>query len=236
MSYTAVIGGVGPGLGESIARKFAKENCRVALLAHSAGYLKTLSESLEESGAEVLGVPTDLTDPGQVESAFHQIHENFGTVDILVNHASFASWKGLLDLSKEEFEQSWRVGAFGGFLCSQYAVKDMLENDGGTVIFTGATSAVRGAAGSLAFASAKFAVRGMAQSMAREFGPKGIHIAHVIIDGQIDTPRVRKMMPDRADKTFLNPDAIAESYWNLVKQDPSAWTLELDLRPHVEKF
>lgn len=236
MLHTAVIGGVGPGLGESIARKFAKENCRVVLLARSADYLNNLSESLVESGAEVLAIPTDLTDSRQVETAFRQIHQNFGAVDIMVNHASYASWKGLLDLSRDEFEQSWRVGAYGGFLCSQYAVKDMLKNHGGTVIFTGATSAIRGAAGSLAFASAKFAARGMAQSMAREFGPMGVHVAHVIVDGQIDTPRVRKMMPDRADKTFLNPDAIAESYWHLVNQDPSAWTLELDLRPHVEKF
>jgi len=236
MDQTVVIGGVGPGLGESLVRKFAKEGCRVAMIARSEDYLSELETSIENSGGTALAVPADLTDSGEIKSAFRRIHETFDAVDILVNHASYASWKGLLDLSKDEFEQSWRVGAYGGFLCSQFAVKDMLENDGGTVIFTGATSAIRGAAGSLAFASAKFAVRGMAQSMAREFGPKGIHVAHVIIDGQIDTLRVRKMMPDRADETFLNPDAIAESYWHLVNQDPSAWTLELDLRPHVEKF
>ncbi len=236
MSQTAVISGVGPGLGESIARKFAREGCRVAMIARSEDYLLELETSIKKSGGIALAVPADLTQSDQIEKAFQTIHEAFGKVDILVNHASYASWKGLLDLSKDEFERSWRVGAYGGFLCSKFAVKDMLENNSGTILFTGATSAIRGAAGSLAFASAKFAVRGMAQSMAREFGPRGIHVAHVIIDGQIDTPRVRKMIPNRDRETFLNPDAIAKTYWNLINQDRSAWTLELDLRPHVEKF
>jgi NAD(P)-dependent dehydrogenase (short-subunit alcohol dehydrogenase family) len=131
----------------------------------------------------------------------------------------------------------WRVAAYGGFLCSQAVVPDMLDNDdGGTVIFTGATSALRGPANGLAFGSAKFAVRGMAESMARDLGPEGIHVAHVIIDGQILTPSAREQQPDRDAETFLDPDAVAESYWHLVEQERSSWTLELDLRPHVEKF
>lgn len=236
MAHTAVVAGVGPGTGESIVRKFAAEGCKVAMLARSANYLKDLEDSLVSEGREVLAIPTDLTREQDVKNAFKTVQKQLDPVDILVNHASYAGWKGLLDLTSEEYERVWRVGAFGGFLCSQLAVKDMLDRGGGTVIFTGATSGIRGAAGSLAFASAKFAVRGMAQSMAREFGPKGIHVAFVVIDGQIDTERVRKMMPDRSDETFLDPDAIAENYWHLVNQDRSTWTLEMDLRPHVEKF
>jgi NAD(P)-dependent dehydrogenase (short-subunit alcohol dehydrogenase family) len=112
----------------------------------------------------------------------------------------------------------------------------MLADDGGTIIFTGATTSVRGNGGAIGFSAAKFAVRGMAESMARELGPDGIHVAHVVIDGQILTPGAKAQHQDRPDESFLDPDEIAENYWHLVEQDRSAWTLELDLRPHVEEF
>jgi NAD(P)-dependent dehydrogenase (short-subunit alcohol dehydrogenase family) len=235
MPQTAVIAGVGPGLGESLARKFAAEGCSVGLFARSEDYLDDLAADIDGPG-EALAVPTDISDPDQVGSGFERVHEAFGPVDILVNHASGGAWKGLHEISPDEFEQAWRVAAYGGLLCSQAAVEDMGENDDGTIIFTGATSGVRGRGGSLGFSAAKFAVRGMAESLARELGPEGIHVAHVVIDGQIDTPRVREMYPEREDETFLDPDAIAESYWHLVEQDRSSWTLELDVRPHVEDF
>jgi NAD(P)-dependent dehydrogenase (short-subunit alcohol dehydrogenase family) len=155
---------------------------------------------------------------------------------VLVNHASGATWDGLREISPEAFERAWRVSAYGGLLCSQEAVADMLDTGGGTVIFTGATSAVRGRGGALGFSAAKFAVRGMAESMARELGPEGIHVAHVVIDGQIATQQALDAAPDRDEEEFLDPDAIADSYWHLVEQDRSSWTLELDVRPHVEEF
>jgi NAD(P)-dependent dehydrogenase (short-subunit alcohol dehydrogenase family) len=233
MSQTAVIAGVGPGLGESLARKFVEEGCQVGLFARSADYLEELAGDL---GGDTMAVPTDITDPEQVETGFQEVRDAFGPVDILVNHASGGAWKGLQSISAAEFEQSFRVSAGGALLCSQAAVEDMLTEDGGTIIFTGATSAVRGRDGAIGFSAAKFAVRGMAESMARELGPEGIHVAHVVIDGQIATPQVRAADDDRNEEAFLDPDAIAESYWHLVTQDRSSWTLELDVRPHVEEF
>ncbi|MFB1065778.1 SDR family NAD(P)-dependent oxidoreductase [Natrinema sp. H-ect4] len=233
MTQTAVIAGVGPGLGASIARKFVDEGCQVGLFARSADYLEELADDL---GDDALGVPTDVTDPDAVEAGFREVRDAFGSVDILVNHASGGSWTGLQEISPDQFERAWRTSAYGSLLCSQEAVDDMLAADGGTIIFTGATSAVRGRGGALGFSAAKFAVRGMAESMARELGPAGIHVAHVVIDGQIETPEVRELQPDRDEDEYLDPDAIADSYWHLVTQDRSAWTLELDVRPHVEEF
>ncbi|SEO54738.1 NADP-dependent 3-hydroxy acid dehydrogenase YdfG [Halogranum amylolyticum] len=229
MPRTAVVAGVGPGLGAAIARKLVSEGCRVALFARSESYLEQLAAELGENG---LAVPTDLTDPDQVADAFETVRETFGSVDVLVNHASGSAWKGLQNLSVEEFQESWAVAARGGFCCSKEAVTDMLDEGGGTIIFTGATSSVRGRDGALGFSSAKFAVRGMAESMARELGPEGVHVAHVVLDGGILPPDRDVENPEE----YLDPDAIAESYWQLIEQDESAWTLELDLRPHVEAF
>jgi NAD(P)-dependent dehydrogenase (short-subunit alcohol dehydrogenase family) len=231
MTQTAVIAGVGPGLGESLARKFIDEGCQVGLFARSTGYLDELADEL---GEQALAVPTDITDERRVEEAFERVREAFGPVDILINHASGAAWKGAREISPGEFEQAWRVSAQGALLCSQQAIADM--DDGGTILFTGATSAVRGRDGAVGFSAAKFAVRGMAESMARELGPEGIHVAHVVLDGQIDTPTLWRQDPNREEGSLLDPDEIAESYWHLVEQDRTAWTLELDLRPAVEEF
>ena len=218
MARTAVIAGVGPGLGESLARKFAAEGCQVALFARSAEYIADLAADLPGPG-EGLAVQTDLSDVDQIRQGFATVREAFGPVDILVNHASAGSWTGLLDTSVEALEQTWAVGGRGAFVCSQEAVEDMLDTGGGTVIFTGATSAVRSRGGAIGFTAAKFAARGMAMDIAQEFGPEGVHAAHVVIDGQIDTPGAREAAPDRDDETLLDPDRMAETYWHLVEQD-----------------
>jgi NAD(P)-dependent dehydrogenase (short-subunit alcohol dehydrogenase family) len=218
MSRTAVIAGVGPGLGESLARTFAAEGCQVALFARSADFIGELAADLPEPG-DGLAVPTDLTSVQEIRDGFETVRDAFGPVDVLVNHASAASWEGLMDVSVEEFEQAWAVNGRGAFVCSQEAVGDMLESGGGTVIFTGATSAVRSLGGAIGFTAAKFAARGMAMDMAQEFGPEGIHVAHVVIDGQIDEPGARGMFPDRDGETFLDPNEMAETYWHLVEQD-----------------
>jgi NAD(P)-dependent dehydrogenase (short-subunit alcohol dehydrogenase family) len=218
MTRTVVIAGVGPGLGESLARQFGAEGCQVALFARSREYIEELAEDLPQSG-EGLAVQTDLTDVDQIRDGFETVRESFGPVDVLVNHASAASWKGLMDASVEEFERAWAVNGRGAFVCSQEAVDDMLETGGGTVIFTGATSAVRSRGGAIGFTAAKFAARGMAMDVAQEYGPEGVHVAHVVIDGQIDTPGARDRAPDRDPETFLDPDEMAETYWHLVEQD-----------------
>ena len=227
MTRTAIIAGVGPGLGESIARRFIKEGCRVGLFARSEDYLAELSAEL---GENALPIPTDITDPDSVAAGFEAVREAFGPVDVLVNHASAASWSGLLDSSVAEFESAWAVGGRGAFVCSQEAVGDMLETGGGTVLFTGATSAVRSLGGTIGFAATKFAARGMAMDMAQEFGPEGIHVAHVVIDGQIGGPDASADRSDRGSDTFLDPDRMAETYWHLVEQDdPSTQPFEVHI-------
>lgn len=236
MPRTAVIAGVGPGLGESLARKFASEGCQVGLFARSADYIEDLADELSETEGDAVAVPTDLSDSGQIVDGFDSVHDAFGPVDVLVYHASAAPWKGLRAIGDAEFDTALDIGPRAALHCSQVAVEDMLAGDGGTIIFTGATTSVRGRQGAIGFSAAKFAVRGMAESMARELGSEGIHVAHVVIDGQILTPNAKERYGERADETFLDPDDIAESYWHLVEQRKSAWTLELDVRPHTEEF
>jgi len=224
MSRTAVIAGVGPGLGASIAERFAEEGCSVALLARSEAYLDGLATRLDEQTAgKALAVPTDLAT--DIEAAFAETREAFGDVDVLVNHASAASWDGLLEQSTDDFRRAMAVGPEAAFRCSQEAVSDMLDGDGGTVIFTGATTSVRGRAGSVGFSAAKFACRGLAQSMAQELGSEGVHVAHVVLDGVIRPP---EGVEDDAE-SYLDPDAIAERYWTLVEQSTDTMDFEVHL-------
>jgi NAD(P)-dependent dehydrogenase (short-subunit alcohol dehydrogenase family) len=233
---TAVIAGVGPGLGAALARKFAAEGCQLALLARSPEFINRLSSDLKRRKTAALAIPTDISDPLAVIEAFRRIRKEFKTVDILVNHASASNWKSILKITPQEFERAWRVTVFGALLCAQQAVCDMISAGQGVILFTGATSAIRGRKGAPEFSSAKFALRGLAWSLASELWPKGIHVAHVIIDGMIDTPKVRAQFKPKPAEPLLKPDAIAESYWHLIQQDRSAWSFELDLRPHQEEF
>ena len=234
--HTAVVAGVGPGLGASLARRFAEEGCEVGLLARSESFLTDLADDISESTpGNAFAVPADVSDRRAVADAFESVREAFGPVEILVNHASAAPWSGV-DVDPAAFERAMAVGPTGSLHCTQAAVEDMRAAGGGTVIFTGATSAVRGRDGALAFSAAKFACRGMAESLARELGPEGIHVAHVVIDGQILTPEIEAADHDRADEEFLDPGAIADTYWHLIEQDRSSWSLEVDVRPHVEDF
>jgi NAD(P)-dependent dehydrogenase (short-subunit alcohol dehydrogenase family) len=232
----AVVAGVGPGLGASLARRFAKAGCRIALLARTSEVIEALANELHGQGSKALAVPADVSQPDQVAAAFRSIQEQLGPVDLLINNASASGPFGqpFIEVAVDSFTQSWRVGVLGAFLCSQAVVPDMLKKGSGCILFTGATSSVRGAA--ITFSSAKFALRGLAQGLARELWPKGIHIAHAVVDGVI---RERELEPgegDQAGEPLIDPTAIAEVYWDLAKQDRSAWTLELDLRPHREKF
>lgn len=236
MTRTAVIAGVGAGLGASLARRFATEGCAVGLLARSPGYIEELSAQLQADGARAVAIPTDVTDADSVDAAFAGVREALGPVDILVNHASAAVWKGLLDAAPADFERTWRVTVMGAFLCSRAAVPDMLERGAGAVLFTGATSGVRGRAGAVDFSSAKFGLRGLADAMARELWPQGVHVAHVIVDGVIDTPSVREQYQPAEDEPLLDPDDIARVYWDLVEQRRGAWSFEVDVRPHGEAF
>jgi len=228
----AVIAGVGPGLGASLARRFHEEGSAVGLFARSPEFIGELADGLDDAVA----VPTDVADPEAVAAGFQRVREAFGPVDVLLFNASAAPWTGLLETDREAFREALAVGVEGLLHCAQEAVGDMLDGDGGTVVVTGATTSVRGREGSVSFSAAKFGARGLAESMARELGPEGIHVAHVVVDGQILTPAAERRRTDRPRDSYLDPDAVAGEYWNLVEQDRTAWTLELDLRPSVETF
>jgi len=232
----AVVLGIGPGLGAAVARRFSREGFALALMARRDEELETVQADIQEIGGVALPVSADATDPASVASAFDKVRKDLGAPEVFVHNASAFQMGGILEIAPEQFEACWRASCLGAFLGAQQVLPAMLENGQGTIIFTGATASLRGSARFSCLAVGKFGLRALAQSMARELGPQGIHVAHVIIDGQINTPRMREMSPEREEYTMLSPDAIAETYWQLHSQDSTAWTLELDLRPSVEKF
>ena len=229
----AAVLGVGPGLGASVARRFAREGFAVALMARSEESVEGARAGIEKMGGTALPVTADATDPASVKRGFEGVRDELGDPEIFVYNAGAFQMGGILEISPEKFDECFRANCAGAFYAAQQVLPAMVERQRGTVVLTGATAALRGSARFSALAVGKFGLRALAQSMAREFGPRGVH---VIIDGQIDTPRMREMSPDREEHTMLSPDAIAETYWQLHSQDQTAWTLEFDLRPSVERF
>jgi len=230
------VAGAGPGLGASVARRFAKEGYTAALVARTQSKLEEIQNEIEALGQCALPFTADLTSEKELERVFHEISEKAGTIDVLVYNAGDFKMQSLLDIDPEGFKRSWEINCLGAFLCSKLALPPMIENKRGTIIFTGATASKRGSAMFARLAVGKFGLRALAQSMAREFGPKGIHVTHVVIDGQIATPFYLETQPERDPRTLLSPESIAEQYWQLHLQGRTSWTLELDLRPSVEKF
>lgn len=226
---TALIVGAGEGLSASLARLFAREGIKVALAARK---IEKLGELCSRTGARAFAC--DATSAEEVERLFGQVEREIATPDIVVYNASARARGSFVDLVPAEVAHAISVSAFGGFLVAQQAAKRMLPNKRGAIFFTGASASVKGYPQSAPFAMGKFALRGLAQSMARELSPQGIHVAHFVIDGGIRSA-VRTEPADRPD-SFLDPDAIAESYWNVLQQPRNAWTWELELRPWVEKF
>lgn len=231
-----LIAGVGPGLGLALAKRFIHEGCTVGLLARNENYLNQLSSELSQNGQTAIALPADLTDPIQITSAFQHYKNTVGSVDVLINHAGLSFWQSTMEISAEDFEQTWRTSTLSALLCSQQVIPDMLSNNNGHIIFSGSTSAVRGRKGAIDFSSSQFARRGLADAMARELWPQGIHVAHIIIDGIIDTPRVRQNYVLAEDELLMCPDDIAESYWHLIQQPKSSWAFEIAIRPHTEAF
>jgi NAD(P)-dependent dehydrogenase (short-subunit alcohol dehydrogenase family) len=232
----AAVLGVGPGLGAAVAQRFAREGFTVGLMARGEESLAAAREEVEGSGGTALAVTADATDAASVASAFDRVLEELGEPEVFVYNAGAFQMGGILELSPEQFDDCFRANCSGAFYGAQQVLPGMVERGRGTIILTGATAALRGSAKFAALATGKFGLRALAQSMAREFGPQGIHVAHVIVDGQINTPRLREDQPDREESTTLSPEAIAEAYWQLHAQDSTAWTLELDLRPALESF
>jgi NAD(P)-dependent dehydrogenase (short-subunit alcohol dehydrogenase family) len=234
---TAAIVGVGPGLGRALAIRFAEGGFAVALMARSEEASRAIQTEITASGGVARSFACDASDESSTRSAFARVRAELADPEVLVYNAGAFQMGGVLQLSPVDLERTWRINCLGGLLTAQAVLPRMLERGRGTILFTGATAALRGSANFASLAVGKFGLRALAQSMARELGPRGIHVAHVVIDGGIDTPRVRAMIAARGSApTLLSPAAIAETYWHLHAQDPSAWTHELDLRPSVEKF
>jgi NAD(P)-dependent dehydrogenase (short-subunit alcohol dehydrogenase family) len=223
--------GVGPGLGAALARRFAEGGFAVAVAARDGGKLAALAR---EIGGRAYAC--DATDAASVNRLFDDVRRDLGAPSVAIYNAGAYAPGAVIDIEAAAFERCWRTLCLGGFLVGQGAAKHMVEAGRGTILFTGATASLRGGANFANLAVGKFGLRAVAQSMARELGPKGVHVAHVIIDGQIRSERYAHLETQRPPDGLLDPAAIAEAYWQLHNQPRSAWTLELDVRPWVEKF
>jgi len=226
----ALIVGVGDGLSASLARRFARDGLKVGLSARSAEKVEALAR---EIGAEVH--LADAGEPAAVDGLFaHMKAALGGAPDVVVYNPSARARGPLVELDREAVANALRVTAYGAFLAAQAAAREMLPQGKGAILFTGASAGLKGFPQSAPFAMGKFALRGLAESLARELSPKGIHVAHVVVDGVIRNPG-RQEPPDRPD-SLLDPDAVAETYAMLLAQDRSAWTHEITVRPRVETF
>ncbi len=236
----AVIVGAGSGTGAEVAKLLGREGHPVVLARRDQAALATLVEEIEASGGKALAVGADASDESQVSALFDKAEAAYGPLELVVFNAAGFLMGSILETSVEDFEQMWRATALGGFIVGREAARRMVPRGRGTVLFTGATAAVKASSKFSAFASGKHGLRAVAQSMAKELGPRGIHVAHAIIDGIIDVPRVREHMPDLAaskgEDGLLNPKSIAAMFLWLHRQPRDAWTFELDLRPFCESW
>jgi len=237
----AWIAGVGAvaGLGAALARRFAREGYRVAVSGRSAHKLQAVVDEIQAAGGQAVAIVADSGIESEVIAASQQVSQ-LGTLKVAIFNVGNAVSSPALELSAQLFEQTWRASTLGGFLFAREATRVLLDNAGGSLLFTGATASLRGKPPFTAFAAAKAGLRSLSQSFAREFGPQNVHVAHVIIDGVIDGEKVRSRAPDylaqRGEDGALKLEDIADAYWYLHTQPRSAWTQELDLRPFKEPF
>jgi NAD(P)-dependent dehydrogenase (short-subunit alcohol dehydrogenase family) len=241
MTSTAIVigAGAGAGLGAALARRIAREGLHVFVAARDAERIASLAAAIRDAGGAASAVAADATRSDDVARLFDAAAAA-AVPELVVYNAGNAFVSPLLETSDEAFETVWRLGCFGGFLAGREAARRMLPRGSGTILFTGATASLRARPPFTTFAAAKAGLRAMAHGMAREAGPQGLHVAHVVIDGAIDGDQLNRRIPQLRERLgpdgMLSPDAIAEAYWQLHRQPRSAWTLELDLRPYKESF
>ena len=241
MSKKAVLViGAGDATGGAIARRFAREGYAAVIVRRDAENLKELTDQIVAEGGEAHPFGVDARKEDQVVDLFARIEAEIAPLEAVVFNIGANVNFGIVETTARVYTKVWEMAAFAGFLTGREAAKHMLPRGRGTILFTGATASLRGGKGFSAFAGAKFALRALAQSMARELGPQGIHVAHSIIDGAIDTAWIAENFPQRHalkdQDGILNPDHIADAYWMLHSQPRDAWTHELDLRPWMEAF
>lgn len=236
----AAVIGAGPGLGFSLARRFARAEMSVALAARDASKLETMAVECCGIARAARAYACDATDEGQVDALFERICAELGEPSLVVYNAGTFLRRTLLETSAEEFEGCWRTLCFGGFIVGRAAARIMWREtprwSARTILFTGATASLRGSAQFHNLAVGKFGLRALAQSMARELQPKGIHVAHVVIDGRIRPTSAVEHGDTDSEDSMLDPDAIAETFLQLHRQPRSAWSQEIDLRPWMERF
>jgi NAD(P)-dependent dehydrogenase (short-subunit alcohol dehydrogenase family) len=232
--------GAGDATGSAIARRFAREGFVACVTRRNADKLEPLLQRIRADGGEAHGYGSDARDEAQVVELVTRIERDIAPIEVAVFNIGANVRFDITETTERVYRKVWEMGALAGFLMGREAARVMTPRGRGTILFTGATSSLRGSAGFAAFAGAKHALRALAQSMARELGPKGVHVAHIVIDGAIDTAFIKENFPERyalkEQDGILDPDAIAENYWLLHQQQRSAWTHELDLRPWIEKF
>lgn len=228
----AVVAGVGPGIGVALARRFAGGGYAVALLARDDAKMQSIAGDID--GAR--GYACNVADPHSVDQTFTRITADLGAPDVLLFNAGSGVFKGVEDITPDEFEAAWRINAYGALLCALAVMPAMKARGFGAIIFTGATASLRGGKATAAFAPAKAAQRSLAQSMARTLWPQGIHVALMIVDGVVNLPRIRKAMPDRPDTFFVDPSGVAEMAWFLAHQERQAWSFEVETRPFGETW
>jgi NADP-dependent 3-hydroxy acid dehydrogenase YdfG len=232
----AIVAGVGPGLGRSLSVALAREGYAVGLFARKSESSEPVAREIAAAGGKALAVAVDVTDRRAAFEAVDKVRAAFGPITVLSYNASGYGRGNFLDLDANVIRQSFEVGVMGAVHLAQAVIPDMLKAGRGGISLTGATASLRGRAGFAPLAIAKASLRVLGQSLAREFHPKGIHVVHVIVDGQIDTPKLQARDPSRAKDTVIPPDAIAETILHVFKQPKNAWTHELDIRPYVERF
>jgi NAD(P)-dependent dehydrogenase (short-subunit alcohol dehydrogenase family) len=237
----AWIAGVGAsrGTGAALARRFATEGLTVAITGRSHDNVSSIVREIETAGGRAIAAPGDVSRESDVLAILKQL-EAISPIEVGIYNAGNAVWGPPLEATTADFESVWRVGCLGGFMFGREVARAMLPRGRGSILFTGASASLRGKAAFAAFAAAKAGLRMVSQSFAREFGPKGIHVAHVVIDGSINGAKINQRFPDMAERKgpdgLLVPEAIADAYWQVHSQHRSAWTQEIDLRPYSEAF
>jgi NAD(P)-dependent dehydrogenase (short-subunit alcohol dehydrogenase family) len=228
----AIVTGVGPGTGSAIVRRFSSEGFRVIALARSPDRIRALEQELTDTHAVIC----DVSSEGEVAEVVADVRNRYGAPNVLIHNAVGGGWGTFLEIEPKMLDRNFQVNVMGLLYLAREVAPDMIKAGSGTILVTGNTSAIRGKSNFAGFAPTKAAQRILSESIARDLGPRGIHVAYVLIDAVIDVPRMRERLPEAPDEFFIKPSAIADELWHLYRQDRSAWSFLSEIRPFGEKW